>query len=244
VWLFIALIIAGVWWWNRMGERASGGDTARLHPLCVAGVIVLWLALDWPLGALGSGYLASAHMLQFLLMSLVAPPLLLRGPSPAALALLDRDTRFARLLRRVTSPRPALILFNAAVLVTHIPAVVDTLMTTQAGSFLIDLVWIAAGCLFWWPIVIRPRHPRFSPPLQIGYLVVGLMFSPIMFGLVAFLVYSDHPLYGVFELAPPIPGIRSRDDHQLAGVLMSVGGALIAFVALSVIFFAWNREEG
>ncbi len=38
----------------------------------VAGVVVFWLATDWPLGALSAGYLASAHMVQFLLYTLVA----------------------------------------------------------------------------------------------------------------------------------------------------------------------------
>jgi cytochrome c oxidase assembly factor CtaG len=77
-----------------------------------------------------------------------------------------------------------------------------------------------------------------------GYLVLGMMFSPIMFGLVGFLVYSTTPLYGVFELAPPLPGVSAHADHQLAGVMMSVGGALIAFIAISVIFFRWNKESG
>jgi cytochrome c oxidase assembly factor CtaG len=129
-------------------------------------------------------------------------------------------------------------------MVTHLPVVVDSLMTSQPGSMAIDLAWIAAGVIFWWPVVLpAPSHPRFLPPLRIGYLILGMMFSPIMFGLVGFLVYSQTPLYGVFELAPPLPWISAQEDHQLAGVLMSVGGAAIAFVAISVIFFRWSRES-
>jgi cytochrome c oxidase assembly factor CtaG len=130
------------------------------------------------------------------------------------------------------------------VLVTHLPPVVDTLMKTQLGSLAIDLAWIAAGLVYWWPVILdSPSHPRFTPPLKMGYLVIGMMFSPIMFGLVGFLVYSEHPLYGIFELAPPIAGISSHDDHQMAGVLMSVGGAIIAFIGMSVVFFRWSRES-
>jgi cytochrome c oxidase assembly factor CtaG len=243
VWLFIVLLVIGVLRWNRAGARAAGHGTP-VHPLFVAGVFTLWLALDWPLGTLGAGYLASVHMLQFLLMALIAPPLLLRGPAPEAVALLERDSRTARVLRVLTMPRNSLILFNATVLLTHVPAVVDTLMATQFGSLLIDLTWVAAGLLFWWPVVVdAPKHPRFVPPLRIGYLVLGMMFSPVMFGLVGFLVYSPTPMYSIFELAPPIPGISSHDDLQLAGVLMSLGGAIIAFIAISVIFFRWSRES-
>jgi cytochrome c oxidase assembly factor CtaG len=92
-------------------------------------------------------------------------------------------------------------------------------------------------------IVPVPRQPRFTYPVKMGYLILGMMFSPIMFGLVGFLVNADTPLYGVFELAPPIPGTNARDDHVLAGVMMSVGGMVIAFVAISVIFFRWTKES-
>lgn len=242
--MFIALLAIGVWRWNRAGAAAHRAPVPPVHPAFVGGLLVLWLSLDWPIGALGAGYLASVHMVQFLLMALIAPPLLLRGPSADALALLERHTMGARLVRRLVEPRAALILFSATVLLTHLPAVVDTLMTTQWGSMLIDLAWIAAGLAFWWPIVLdRPARARFAAPLKIGYLVLGIMFSPIMFGLVGFLVYSETPLYGVFELAPPLSGISAKDDHQLAGVLMSVGGAAIAFVAISVIFFRWSKAE-
>jgi putative membrane protein len=244
VWIFLILLFAGVTLWNRRAARAAGRTAAPPHPLFIAGLALLWIALDWPLGALGAGYLASAHMLQFLIMGLAAPPLLLRGLSPETLALLDRETPATRILRGLTAPRQALILFNVVVLMTHLPAIVDALMTSQVGSMAIDLVWIGAGLLFWWPVILpSPAHPRFVPPLRIGYLILGMMFSPIMFGLVGFLVYSQTPLYGVFELAPPLSWITAREDHQLAGVLMSIGGATIAFVAISIIFFRWSRES-
>lgn len=245
VWLFILLLAAGMWWWNRAGARRAGIPPRPAHPGFVAGLFVLWLALDWPIGALGAGYLASVHMLQFLLMALVAPPMLLLGPSREALALVDGPGVMVALLRRVVSPFAALVLFSVVVLATHLPTVVDTLMATQPGSLLIDLLWIGTGIAFWWPVVLdTPRQPRFTYPVKIGYIVLGMMFSPIMFGLVGFLVYSTTPLYGVFELAPPLPGVSAHADHQLAGVMMSVGGAAIAFTAITVIFFRWSRESG
>lgn len=243
VWLFIAVLAWAVVAWNRAGARRAGTTTGPVHPLFVVGLLVLWAAFDWPIGALGAGYLASVHMLQFLMIALIAPPLLLRGVQPSAQELVAGDTMPARILARLTSPLLALILFNVIVLLTHVPEVVDALMTSQLGSFLIDMLWLGGGILYWWPVMLKqPAHPRFAPPLKMGYLVFGMMFSPVMFGLVGFLVYSTTPLYGVFELAPPIPGISSQADHQTAGVLMSVGGALIAFIGLSVIFFRWSKE--
>lgn len=244
VWLFIAVLALLVVRWNRAGAKSAGSAPPPFHPLFLLGLLVLWLALDWPLGALGAGYLASVHMLQFLLIALVAPPLLLRGLSPAALALIARRRVLARIMQRLTTPVTALIVFSAIVLLTHVPAIVDSLMTSQLGSFAIDMLWLTAGLLFWWPVVRDVPAHRFPPPAKIGYLILGMMFSPVMFGLVGFLVYSTTPLYGVFELAPPLPGVSSQADHQTAGALMSVGGAFIAFVAMSIIFFQWNKESG
>jgi len=245
IWLFIILLAVGMWTWNRAGARAAGVATRPAHPLFIGGLVVLWLSLDWPIGALGAGYLASVHMLQFLLMALVAPPMLLMGPSPEALALLEQPGPGRALVRRLLSPLMALVTFSVIVLATHLPPLVDTLMATQAGSMLIDLLWIFAGLVFWWPVILDvPRQPRFTHPVKMGYLILGILFSPVMFGLVGFLVNATTPLYGVFELAPPIPGISAHDDHQLAGTMMSVGGMIVAFVAISVVFFRWNKETG
>lgn len=240
IWCFIVVLAAGVIAWNRAGARRSGEAPPPLHPLFLVGILVLWLALDWPIGALGAGYLASVHMLQFLLIALVAPPLLLRGVSPQAQAMVGDNP----LLQRVTAPLFALLLFNAVVLVTHLPAVADGLMPSQLGSMLIDVSWLAAGTLFWWPVILPvPLRAKFPPPLRMLYLIGGLMFSPVMFGLAGFLAYSETPMYGFYELAPPIPGISSRDDHQAAGALMSVGGATIAFIGISIIFFRWSKTD-
>lgn len=244
VWLFVIAVVLAIWYWNRAGARRQGNRQPALHPLCVLGLVVLWLALDWPIGALGAGYLASVHMLQFQLIALIAAPLLLRGVSADALALLRGDSALVQVVRRVTAPFPGLVAINVTVLLTHIPGVVDTLMATQIGSFVIDLIWLLGGLIFWWPIVVPvPERPRFVPALQIGYIVLGLMFSPVMFGVAAFLVYSQHPLFGTYELAPPIAALSSKTDHVIAGLLMSVGGAVIAFVALSKIFFEWSKRE-
>ena len=244
VWLFVLTTALLVMAWNRRAALRSGELPFRAPPVFWLGIFVLWLALDWPLGALGAGYLASIHTVQFLLMALVAPPLLLRGIGPAALASLNQKSTTYRLIDLLTRPFVALIGFNVVVLLTHLPAVVDTLMQSQLGSFAVDMAWIGSGLVFWWPVCKdEPPRPRFVPALRIGYLVLGMMFSPVMFGIAGFLVYSHTPLYGVYELAPPVGSLSGMPDQQLAGVLMSVGPALVAFVGITVIFFRWSRTE-
>jgi cytochrome c oxidase assembly factor CtaG len=243
VWLFVALVAWGAVRLNRAGARAAGRVPDPVHPLTVLALILLWVALDWPVGALGAGYLASVHMAQFLLLGLLIPPALLGGLSVEAQQLIARS-RAGWVLERLTRPVPALVFFNVIVLFTHLPPIVDRLMPRQLGNMAIDLLWLVAGLVFWYPMLAaHPARPRFVPPLRMLYLVAGLMFSPVMFGLVGFMLYSQHPLYGLYELAPPFPGWTSKMDHELAAVMMSITGALVAFIGLSVTFFRWSKTD-
>lgn len=240
VWVFIAaVIVALVTMHRRAGAVAQPWRVSMLGQ----GILALWIALDWPVGALGGGYLASLHMLQFMLIALVAPPLILLGVHGEVWAGLERSGP-PRWLIAVTSPMVGLIGFNAVLILTHLPAIVDPMMATQLGSFAIDMAWLLSGMLFWWPIIAPvPDRPRFPLPLRIGYLVIGVMFSPVVIVLVGVLVFNPHPLFATYELAPRVGGLDARYDHQIAGLLMSVGGAVITFVAMSVLFFRWVRES-
>lgn len=240
VWLMVALVVGGYVLLRRRYpvEPGEGGGTARTAAFA-AGVASLWLALDWPLGAL-AGYLASAHMGQFLLVGLIAPPLFLYSVPPAAWEAWARRGP-GRLARLLTHPVVALATFNVLVVLTHWPPVVDGLMASQAGSFAIDMAWIAAGAAFWWPLVAPvPERPGFGYLLKIGYLIAATITTA---GPFLFLTFSELPVYATYELAPPIEGIGKRADQQAAGLLMKLGGAVVFWVAITVLFWRWYVEE-
>lgn len=240
VWLFITAIVLALWMVHR---RAGAVAQPWRVSLLAQGILALWIALDWPVGALGGGYLASMHMLQFLLIALVAPPLILLGIHQEVWALLERRGP-PHWLAALTAPLVGLIALNAVMLLTHLPAIADPMMATQLGSFAIDLSWLVGGTLFWWSLVAPvPALPRFGQLLRMGYLVLGVMFSPVVIVLVAVLVFNEHPLFATYELAPRVGGLDSVADHQIAGLLMSVGGAAITVVGMSTIFFKWARDS-
>jgi cytochrome c oxidase assembly factor CtaG len=182
-------------------------------------------------------------MVQFLLIAMIAPPFLImgwygfggsepsRGGGPGHLA-----------ARAFTHPLVTLALFGAALGWTHWPPAVDALMVSQAGSLLLDLTWLGAGVLFWWPVV-GPVGGRewLTDPIRMGYLFLGGVVST---GVFAYLTFSELPLYATYELAPPISSLSSRDDQLVAGLLMKGGGALVLWTWISVLFFRWYRAEG
>jgi len=74
-WLAIGLLLFAYLRLHRQAEPGSVSTLSRVS--LVAGIVALWAAIDWPIGALGAGYLSWVHTVQFLLISLVAAPLLL-----------------------------------------------------------------------------------------------------------------------------------------------------------------------
>lgn len=244
MWLLVGLLVVLYLGLRRTaGEagNASRGTDRRGRWARAGGIFALWLALDWPLGAL-AGYLASAHMVQYLLTALVAPPLLLLGVPSGAWERLARRERPVRVLRFLTHPLIALALFQLVVYYTHLPSVVDRLMVTPLGSFAIDALWLAGGVLFWWPVVAPvPARSRFSYPLKMGYLFLSTVLNTMPY---AFLTFGGLPFYGIYELAPPVGPLGPREDQQLAGLLMKVGGGLILWTAITIQFFLWHAREG
>jgi cytochrome c oxidase assembly factor CtaG len=242
VWMFLGAVGASYVWFVRrwrLDERVVG--EIRWRSGCfLGGLVVLWLALDWPLGALGAGYLASAHMLQFLLIALVAPPLLLLGlPLP-------RGRRARRKPRnapvRFGHPLATLVVFNVVVAVTHMPAVVDAAMVSQLGSLALDVTWLVGGLVFWWPVV-RPTAAgeHLHEIVRVAYLgFEGLALTPLF----VYLTFGRFPRYAIYELAPRVHDLSARTDQQLAGLLMKVGGMLILLVAVGLLFLHWTRREG
>ncbi len=245
VWLFIGLLGGGFLLIVRSADRETpAGSTSperlRSRAWFAAGLGVLWIALDWPVGALGAGYLASVHMLQFLLITLLVPALMLLGIPAAAYRRLGQS-RAIRPLRLVTHPLVAFGVFGFVVFYTHVPAVVDGWMSSQIGSFGIDMLWLLGGLVFWWPVIVPvPERPRFPAPVKMGYLFLATVLNTLPY---AFLTFGELPFYGIYELAPPITGISTREDQQIAGLLMKMGGGIILWTAITVLFFRWFRRE-
>lgn len=237
VWILVAVLVAG---YVRMARRWGGAPAGRGWSFA-AGVACLWIALDWPVGALAAGYLASVHMVQFLLVALIAPPLLLLSVPEGAWARLAGRRTVVDALGRLTRPLVANIVFNALVWLTHWPRVVDGLMGSQAGSFLIDMLWVLAGLVFWWPVVAPvPVRERFGYPLKVAYLILATVANT---GVFVYLTFTHLPVYATYELAPPIPWISAREDQQVAGLLMKMGGGLILWTAIGVLFVRWYQAE-
>lgn len=243
VWIFVVAIAAGLRWiagpasWS----RAGGGERAAF----IAGVVTLWISLDWPLGPIAAGYLASAHALQFLIVTMFAAPFLLMGSRTGFVQRIDAlapNVVLRTVGRTIVHPLVAAIIFNAIVAATHVPSVVDALMPRASGAFIIDAAWLAGGLIFWWPVIMpAPVYQRFGEPMKILYLLVGTLFHTVI-GMI--MLSAELPIYGIYELAPPIVAIPVRADQQLAGGVMELGVFGVIVLASAILFFRWAGRDG
>ncbi len=235
VWLFVALlVVAGVVvlrrTFAREAARGAGdapGRAGRVAALA-GGVLFTWLALDWPIGTLGGGYLMAAHTVQYVLLTFLAAPLLLVGAARAP----GDGARLPGVHALVS-----LALYNGIVAATHVPALTDALMRTQWGAALVDLAWLAGGIILWWPALHPDPARRLAPPLRMGYLFASTLLPTLP---AALLMFSDYPYYGVYELAPRAFGLSAHQDQQLAGLIMKVIGDPIVWLSTAFIFFRWQ----
>jgi putative membrane protein len=244
VWVFVVGLLAGYFGLLRSWKPAQGGPRlpARRVAAFLGGVAVLWIAADWPVGPLGAGYLLSIHTARYLILALIAPPLLLYGIPYWLLRHLLLGRRLEPAFRFLTRPLVAFVIFNGVMVGTHFPAVVGGLKPYQLGSFLLDMTWLASGLVFWWPVLGRlPEWRPLGYPGRILYLILSVFLPTVP---ASFLTFSDYPLYALYELAPRVSTLSALADQQLAGIVMKTGGGFVIFGTATVLFFRWWAREG
>ncbi len=246
VWLFVAAVVGSYAWAlvRLQPARLAGDDqptTRKEIALFALGALTLWVATDWPVGALAAGYLLSARTLQYLLYVLVAPPLLLLGTPRWLLRRLLRGRVAFRLARLLSRPLVPLLVYNAVLIAVHLPPVVNVVAESQLLSFGLDLAVIGSGLVFWWPALGRlPELRPMGYPGRLGYLLLSVFVPTVP---AAFYTYARFPIYELYELAPRVQHIAAVADQQVAGLMMKTLGGLILFGTMSVMFFRWHRQE-
>ena len=205
------------------------------------GILVLVVAVASPLHVLSEEYLFSAHMTQHVLMTLVAPPLLLLGLPDWLLRPLLAGRRALTTARVLTHPVVAFVAFNLVFSLWHIPALYETSVRNDWVHALEHVMFTGSGILMWWPLVSPARElPRLSYPLQMVYLFLVSVAQTIVF---APLVFSRSPVYDWYARAPKLFGLTPVTDQQVGAIIMKIGGGVILMGLIIILFYRWARRE-
>lgn len=244
-WLVVPLLATALIYvrgWKQLRQRGARRFRPRQLWSFLAGLAALCLALASPIDPFAD-LLLQVHMLQHLLLMMVAPPLLWLGdPLVPLLRGLPVSIRiywvapFLRLnavravLYRLTHPAIAFLLYSAATWAWHVPKLYELALAVPAWHYLEHATFIGTGLLFWWPVIqpypSRPHWPRWA---LLPYLLLADIQNTI---LSALLTFSDSILYPHYDAVPRLWGISPLDDQAAAGVLMWVPGSLAYLVPL------------
>ena len=201
-----------------------------------AGILCAFIALQSPIDEGGDEFLLSLHMVQHLLLMMVAPPLALLGIAGMRWLPDGVAPRLRRAWTFVTRPWQATFIFNAVLLVWHIPALYDATLTTEWIHVVEHLTFAAVGVVFWWPVV-DPLRGRESAPVTPMTKIAMLVIAGIPPTVLGFLfALGGSAFYDFYARAPRLWGMSPVLDQQVAGVIMFGLGNVVYFVAISVVF--------
>jgi len=240
----VALLVGGyLTALRRLGPRlAPAGQpvaTTRQRVQFFSGAGMLFVFAFWPIHDIAEDYLFSVHMLQHNVFSLIMTALLLLGTPAWLLSWVIRP--IVPLLRKLTRPLPATLLFNGFIAVSHAAVWVNYTASHELAHFGAHLGLVFVSAVMWLPVIHRlPELPVMSSPVRMIYLFMQSVLPNVP---TAFLVFTETGVYSWYVNAPRVFGIGGVEDQQTAGAIMKVGGTMIIWTTIVVMFFRWYAES-
>ena len=244
--LVIATAVLYLWGVWRVGSR----HPARPWPwwrtwLFVSGLAVIVVATQSGIGTYDD-VLFWDHMIQHLLLIMVAPPLLVLGQPVTLLLHASRDPLHTWVKRAVRSrvaafltwPPFTIAAYAATIVGTHLTSAMNVVMTNQLAHDAEHALYLIVGYLFFLPLLgWEPIRWRIPYPMRILALIVVMPVDTFT-GLV--LGYSATGMTGMMSRSW---GPSPVEDVHLGGAVMWIGGDAIMLVLIMTVFLAWSRDD-
>lgn len=213
------------------------------------GIGALGLALLSPIDTL-SDDLLSVHMLQHLLLVVVAPPLLAAsGIGTLALRAASRSSRdryllpflHGRLVSALTFPVVGWLALPAVMWGSHLSQLYNLALVDDGIHAVEHLLYFAAASLFWWPLLSPDPLPRRLHP---GAKMLALLLQmPSMSFLAITIIGAPAPLYPAYLGRSTAFGVDTLAEQQIAGSVMWFTGDVALLTVGAVVLARWFRHE-
>ncbi|HSO98072.1 MAG TPA: cytochrome c oxidase assembly protein [Solirubrobacteraceae bacterium] len=234
------------------GRRRSREARQRAR-IFYAGLLTILIALCAPLDSLADR-LFWVHMIQHLLLLVVAAPLIVLGqpwlsiwrPLPLRLrrVVAGSAVRAGWLaplrgtFRALSRPAGAWLAFNLALIIWHLPGPYDLTLRNTNVHIAEHATFLAAGILFWSQVAaVAPSPNTLSIPQRVGYVASA---SVVNIGLSMYLAFAQHPLYNVYATLAHRPGgISALADQQMGAGFMWTAGDMPFAIAIALLVQRW-----
>jgi putative membrane protein len=219
-----------------------GEPATRNQILLFLGFIaLLFITLVSPLDVIGNDYLFSAHITQVVILTTLAPPLLLLSLPKGLLNPLFRKGPLREMTQGMMFLFLATFLFNVNFAIWLLPRLYNAAVQQMPLHDLQSLIFLCTGVLNWWPLITPTSEGRHWPhSIQLLYLFLDGI--PLGFVCVI-LFFINQPSYAVYANAPHLWGISALADFQLGAIILYGPGLLLDIVVLSIIFFKWLARQ-
>jgi putative copper resistance protein D len=245
----VVVVFGGLYLWGAIRVRRR--HPARPWPVhrtvvFVLGLLVIVLATQSGVGSYDNT-LFYDHMIQHLMLIMVAPPLLVAGQPITLLLHASRNplhtwTKKAfrsRPVQWITWPGVGIVAYAATIVGTHLTSFANDVMNSSTAMAWEHVLYLVVGYLYFLPLVGRePIRWKVSYPLRLFLLFLAMpvdAFTGVILG---------------SEGTDPFPPMQPRNwgpsalsDIHDGGAVMWVGGAAIMVVMIMVVFFSWTRER-
>jgi putative membrane protein len=251
--VLLPVLLAAVGWLrlvSRINRAHPGNQVPRRRTLAfLGGLAVVAIALMSGIDTYDTT-LFSVHMVQHLLLTLVAAPLIALGaPITTALRAATPNVRrrvilpllHSRVMRVMSFPVVAWLLFAGVMWGTHFSPLFDASLENPIIHDLEHGLYLGAGLLFWWPAVgLDPSPWRIPHPVRAMYVFLQM---PQNTFLAVTILNSEAVLYPHYATLIRLWGPSALADQQLAGGLMWICGDILFLTAMGLIIAGWMRHE-
>ena len=222
----------------------------RFGATFAGGVAIMFLSLVSPIDALGDDYLFSAHMLQHIVLDLVAPALFVMGLPETMVRGWLRLRSIDRTERVLGAPVVAWFLGTGTLAIWHLPYLYNATLANEYIHIFEHITFLITGTILWWPVLSPIRERRLPAMTAVIYLIlaglanslVGIFFTLANTAFYSGYLHPDDEL-GALSLIRNTWGLDPVADQKLGGAFMWVIGSVIFLAAILVMVARWFREE-
>jgi putative membrane protein len=145
-----------------------------------------------------------------------------------------------RLLKRATRVIPATLVFNAVVVVSHWPTVVNGVVTNGELHYAMHALVLVTALVMWMPVCGPLHELRYSLGVQMPYLFLQSIIPTVPAG---WLTFAEGVVYKSYDHSYRLWGVSVQNDQQLAGMIMKVVGSTFLWTLIAVLFFRFVAQS-